>query len=115
MCKSENINRAMLQVHVGRDVTVILDTAQNNVFQGVLDWQSLSGKNGEECWIVTTERGLMHQGDQKVAVPQTKIYFAAKSLKAIVVPQETQREAAAIIESENISISLASPGWGHQQ
>lgn len=111
MCQSEQIRRAMLNDHVGKNITVVLDAPQNNVFQGVLRRQNLPSVEGGECWVVTADRGLIPQGHQKVVVPETKIYFTALDLKYIIVQQETEEEAAEKIESENIAISLTSPGW----
>lgn len=112
MCESEKLRYAMLNEHVGKNVTIVLDGAQNNIFQGLLERKELL--NGEElqCWVVTSDRGLMPHGHNKVAVPETKIYFVTNDLRYIIVPQETEKEAAEKIQSENIAISLASPGWG---
>lgn len=115
MCESEKINRAMLQEHVNKDVTIILDTLQNNVFQGVLSREKLTGFEDAECWAITSNRGQVQQGSKVLSVPQTKIHFSAKHLRAVVVPQETEKEASERLEAEKISRSLASPGWGHKQ
>lgn len=113
MCESTNIKRAMLGEHVGKDVTVILDATQNNVFQGLLRRMRLSVG---ECWVITAPRGAMPRGHEVVPIPETEIYFVAEDLKHIVVPQETEEEAAERIEAENNGQSMIfTPGGGRLQ
>lgn len=115
MCESEKIRRAILNDHVGENVTVVLDATQSNVFQGVLNRLAIQGPEDAECWVITADRGLIPQGHQKIAVPETKIYFTTADFKYLIIPQETEEEAAEKIESENINISLAAPGGGRFQ
>ena len=115
MCDSEQIRRAILNDHVGENVTVVLSAAQNNIFQGVLHREDLPGSECNEYWVVTSDRGLIPRGHEKTVVPETKIYFATVDFKYLIVPQETEEEAAEKIESENIAINLASPSGGRFQ
>jgi hypothetical protein len=110
-----DIKQAMLSEHVGKIVTVILDASQNNVFQGVLGWRHLSGAEEKGCWVITAARGIAQRGPEVIAIPETEIFFVAEDLKHIVVPKETEEEAAARIEAENKEGIIISPGGGHLQ
>lgn len=102
----------MLSEHVGKNVTVILDATQNNVFQGLLSRMALAIG---ECWVITAPRGAMPRGHEVVPIPETKIYFVAEDLKHIVVPQETAEEAAEKIQAENTKSMIFTPGGGPLQ
>jgi len=109
---------ALLEAHLGQDITVILDSPQNSVFQGVLSKETVPGS--DVFWVITSPRGTAQQGHQVIAVPETKIFFLAEDLKQIVARQETEQEAAnALAEEQEASdknrFSLVGPDGGQLQ
>jgi hypothetical protein len=90
--------RALLETYLGQDITVILNSPQNNVFQGVLSKETVPGTDG--FWVIASPRGAAQQGHQAIVVPKTKIFFFAEDLKQIVVRQETEQEAADALAEE---------------
>lgn len=113
------VNRnALLESLIGKDVTVILDSAQNSVFQGVLSRETVPGTEG--YWVITSPRGAAQQGAQVVVVPETKIFFFAENLRHVVVRQETEQEAADALAEEQEKAdkkksSLIAPNGGQFQ
>jgi hypothetical protein len=98
MNDSAKVKCSLLEAHLGQDITVILDSPQNNLFQGVLSQETVPGTDG--FWVITSPRGAMQRGHQAIVVPETKIFFLAEDLKHIVVRQETEQEAADALARE---------------
>jgi len=118
MNDSVKARSALLEAHLGQDITVILDSPQNSVFQGVLSQETVPGTDG--FWVITSPRGAAQRGHQVVAVPETKIFFFAEDLKHIVVRQETEQEAADALaeeqeEAKKQKSSLVGPDGGRLQ
>jgi len=100
MSDSKDVKRAILELNVGKQVTVVLGRGgESSVFQGVLQQEEIPDKR-ITYWSILSDRGLVRQGTNTVAVPKTAIYFYTEQFGHLIVRQETEAEALEQIKLE---------------
>lgn len=108
MSDSVGVRHAILEQHIGKNVTVVLGKGgEASVFNGVLREEKIPGK-GISYWSLMTERGLVMQVGTPIPVPETAIFFATEQLSHLIVKQETPEEAFEKIQAEQAQEKKAS-------
>lgn len=109
------VKRAILEAHIGAEVTAVLGGGgQSGVFQGVLQKEILEMEGSVDAWVIVSPRGLVRQGGTPTVIPKTKVFFSADQLGHLLARQETQEEAIEKIKKEEAEADtkarLVAPG-----
>jgi len=104
MNNSESVKNAILEAHIGKEVTAIIGDGQMSIFSGVLQKECFGGS--VYCWVLVSERAMAHQQGAPVVVPETKIFFTTEGLRHLVVRQETADEAKAKMQDDQRRLSI---------